>query len=97
MMLAIEKCYGIQLLIDKFWEENREFFNPVDRTAHAFELAVWMEFNVSFGLGGTRVSFYDRSTGWHKNIEVCDDEDPSKAARLAICQSAAYLGNLKGD
>lgn len=93
-MSMIMKNYGIQELADKLWEERREFFNPMSNWSHACSLAMYMEFDVGFGLGGTSVTFYDPTTGRHKTITKYNDADPFKAAMLAICEAAVYLGSI---
>ena len=67
--------------------DTAELWNPLEDDGDALRLAVQLEMDVSFGLGGAVV---EQSHG-RKVLEL-DDNDPYVATRRAIVRAAAEIG-----
>ena len=68
-------------------------WNPLEFNGDAMRLAVKLELDVSFGLGGAVVEHYRKGP----RIEELDAAEPYAAARRAIVRAAAELGNAMKD
>ena len=70
-------------------KDGRHFptWNPLEDDGDALRLAIRLEMDVSFGLGGAVI---EQSHG--KKIQDLDDNEPYAANRRAIVRAAAEIG-----
>lgn len=74
-------------------------FNPLDRDADAFRLAIQLRMTVEFceaGVYNPRAAAMRASAGaeWHVAL-IAPERDTFATARLAITELAAHLGRIK--